>query len=531
MRWSLKAKLIVSFIIMSMALFGIGFLGTFSLTKIKSVYQSVVHGNVNKLKLVGALTGYAKDSVLPILQLPIVQKYPDKLADFSSDFSSAAQKYSETSKMISDLEKEPGEKEILDRVEEKWKKYSALSQEALSKMKAAQSDKDFEAANIFVNDEVDVVRLELYEELARLSAFQADAATAKDEMASADSKKLQLISLGSVIFGALLAIAYGLWFSKRISTQLYILKEKIAEEAKSIQESSLAVHESITKFSERIKMQSSSVQETMVACDEVCSMVEKNQEGSKQSESKVTDSKKTVEDGVNTVSQLTHAIDDMVASFESIKTEVDASQNSVAEVTQLISQIQTKTNVINEIVFQTKLLSFNASVEAARAGDAGKGFSVVAEEVGGLAVMSGHAASEINQLINQSSKRIIEIFKDMQSRISNQIAAGESKVALGKESTAECERIFESISVSMNEIHQQVQGVTVASTEQTTGVGQITEAIASIDKASQENTSLSQNMEEVVTSFYETASRLNQAVSSLDMIVTGSEPATVRDAA
>ncbi|MCX7978832.1 MAG: methyl-accepting chemotaxis protein, partial [Bdellovibrionaceae bacterium] len=67
----------------------------------------------------------------------------------------------------------------------------------------------------------------------------------------------------------------------------------------------------------------------------------------------------------------------------------------------VIRQVAKKTEVINEIVFQTKLLSFNASVEAARAGEAGKGFAVVAEEVGKLAKMSGDAATEISQIVEK----------------------------------------------------------------------------------------------------------------------------------
>lgn len=77
------------------------------------------------------------------------------------------------------------------------------------------------------------------------------------------------------------------------------------------------------------------------------------------------------------------------------------SNKKITEITKVISEVAAKTQVINEIVFKTKLLSFNASVEAARAGDQGRGFSVVAEEVGNLAKMSGDAAKEISNITEE----------------------------------------------------------------------------------------------------------------------------------
>jgi methyl-accepting chemotaxis protein len=76
--------------------------------------------------------------------------------------------------------------------------------------------------------------------------------------------------------------------------------------------------------------------------------------------------------------------------------QINYSNEQMSEIVKVIQEIETKTKVINDIVFQTKLLSFNASVEAARAGEQGKGFAVVAEEVGNLAQMSGNAAKEIS---------------------------------------------------------------------------------------------------------------------------------------
>lgn len=81
-----------------------------------------------------------------------------------------------------------------------------------------------------------------------------------------------------------------------------------------------------------------------------------------------------------------------------------AANTKLGRLVGLIASIKNKTKVIDDLVFESRLLSFNASIEAARAGVHGKGFSVVAEEVGKLASMSGKAADEIRTLLDSSTQ-------------------------------------------------------------------------------------------------------------------------------
>jgi len=92
---------------------------------------------------------------------------------------------------------------------------------------------------------------------------------------------------------------------------------------------------------------------------------------------------------------------------------------AIAESSEQISEI---ISVITEITEQTNLLALNAAIEAARAGEHGKGFAVVADEVGKLAQRSSDAANEITKLIKDSTKRVTEGTK----------LSGQSQLALEK---------------------------------------------------------------------------------------------------
>jgi len=83
--------------------------------------------------------------------------------------------------------------------------------------------------------------------------------------------------------------------------------------------------------------------------------------------------------------------------------ETQEAMDSVLQVSNKISGI---VSTINGIAEQTNLLALNAAIEAARAGDAGRGFSVVAEEVRSLAQKSSASAGEIDGLVDETNQRV-----------------------------------------------------------------------------------------------------------------------------
>jgi hypothetical protein len=145
----------------------------------------------------------------------------------------------------------------------------------------------------------------------------------------------------------------------------------------------------------------------------------------------------------------------------------------------IIGEISAKTSVINDIVFKTQLLSFNASIEAARAGQHGRGFAVVAEEFGSLAEVSGKAAKEIQSLLETSKKHVAEIVEMTHQRVTDGLTV--SKEALS---------IFHEMSRDINQITKQMQRISEATREQTVGVQQTSTAMNQMDQAAQRNSHL-----------------------------------------
>ncbi len=166
------------------------------------------------------------------------------------------------------------------------------------------------------------------------------------------------------------------------------------------------------ELSSGAQSQSKNVQDTVSAINEIESMTRMAQSTARESVKVVNEGTALSEASQRDMGALNQRMDLIEGSIENLN-----------EVKEIVEQVHAKTGVINDIVVKTQLLSFNASIEAARAGVHGKGFGVVAEEVGKLAQLSGSAAKEIEVLLTRSNAQVEQIVKKINANVKDGIKA------------------------------------------------------------------------------------------------------------
>lgn len=282
-------------------------------------------------------------------------------------------------------------------------------------------------------------------------------------------------------------------FSLSVLTPVNLLRKHLSKLSKRSNETSSEITRSSEMVLNACSAQASAVQETVSAMGELSSMVFQTSEKASLSEELTEAMIRKAEKGGITLDNMLTLVDDLDSTIRLIKSETETMQrstnDSLATISDQISEIVEITQIINDIVARTQILSFNASIEAARAGEHGKGFAVVADEVGALARSSGKAAKSIRSLLKESSHKIAIIISDTKTNVDSARERVNEGIAVSQRASAatrSTKEMLEQILNDINSISGQTAAVRLAAQEQKQGLEQISQSMQAIDSTTQD---------------------------------------------
>lgn len=157
-------------------------------------------------------------------------------------------------------------------------------------------------------------------------------------------------------------------------------------------------------------------------------------------------------------------VDDAIRGMETIKTKVGLSAQKIREMGERSQQIGSIVETIDDIASQTNLLALNAAIEAARAGEQGKGFAVVADEVRKLAEKSASATDEITDLVYAIQQSVTEAITAMDMGV-NEVESGISRANDAGQALVDILKAVEAVEYQVKEISAATQQMNISSHE------------------------------------------------------------------
>ncbi|MDP4081796.1 MAG: methyl-accepting chemotaxis protein [Bacillota bacterium] len=250
--------------------------------------------------------------------------------------------------------------------------------------------------------------------------------------------------------------------------------------ASSSQELSASADES-TKASEYI---STTIQELAVGSDQQVESVENSRtviKGMTEFAGRISSSAEKAAATADQTAKMslegTKAIDKVSAQMQSINETVVSLSEAFKHLTERSNEIGNITEVITSIAEQTNLLALNAAIEAARAGEQGKGFAVVADEVRKLAEQSAQSAEQIT--------RLITIIQNDTKQTMNSVISATGEVKEGLVVVHEAGGAFQKIENSITEVVTQINDVTNLVKNLTAGTSEIETAISGVKEVAE----------------------------------------------
>ena len=297
------------------------------------------------------------------------------------------------------------------------------------------------------------------------------------------SERNQTIVLACAVLGGLLLAFF---ITRGIVNPIGDAINQLTEGQGVLSSASDSIIEASRSLADGAHEQAASLEETSSALEQIASMTRLSSDNAARTETHTGATLKLIGEGAD--------------SMRAMAASMDEINERSGKIGQIVKTIQ-------EIAFQTNLLALNAAVEAARAGEAGKGFAVVADEVRSLAQRSATAANETTQLIEGTVASI---------------RSGSAATGRLSESYGEIEKGTDGIAALIGQIAS-------AAAEQAQGVDQVNNAVARLDRVTQRNTASSAETAAAANGLTQEMRSMKSTVVRLAVLVYGRKGAAVAE--
>ncbi|RNB90294.1 methyl-accepting chemotaxis protein [Brevibacillus fluminis] len=552
---SVRAKMFGGFILVLLLLIIVGVAGIIQMNGLGKKIDEASKVWVPKVTLLGSLNTQLSDierQLLQVMSEPIpseVERLEENLTKSIEDFTKAEQSYVP---MISSAQ----EKKSFGDFENTW---ASLQKKIPVIVQAKRDGKQYEQFVFFRDAHTDyLIASGLISDLVERN--KKDVNNDAAEAAIATVNGLILIMIVCVV-----AILIGLAIAFVISRMISLPLSMIARQVKQVTDGDLQVEPLPTKLKDEvgdlirnfnqmtanlrtvIGQVSMNSHQVAATSEELAAIAEQTVHSSMQIASSIQEvaagSEKqivAVEQSTKAAEQIKEGMDDIAQSMEqatqSSQTAADkatAGNRMVVRVVEQINQIDQKVSgsaeivsllgtksheigsivsMITDIASQTNLLALNAAIEAARAGEQGRGFAVVADEVRKLAEQSGSAAGQISQLISEIQAETEKAVASMQE--------GTIAVSEGKHLAQEAGEAFQEILSAVDQVLEQVKDVSAVVAQVEGGADSMVDSIQHIAEVT---STAQQSAEEVVAATQQQSASMQEVAASTDNLAKMSE--------